>query len=82
MRNQKKARIALAFYSFVVESVLSVYAKNGWHMKALRCEYALHPALSMLIAGICSVIRGIFVVESERGNIFVLSFFAPLGDMK
>ena len=66
----------------MLESVLGVYAKNGWHIKAASCEYSLHPALSMLVAGICSVIRGIFVVTSDRGNSFALSFFAPFGDMK
>ena len=36
----------------------------------------------MLIAGILSEISGIFVVESDRGNIFSLNFSAPLGDIK
>ena len=59
-----------------------MYAKNGWHTKACSCEYALFAALSMLIAGILSEISGIFVVESDRGNIFSLNFCAPLGDIK
>ena len=62
--------------------MLGVYARNGWHVHALSCGYSLHPALSMLIAGIFSVISGIFVVSSESGNIFSINFFAPVGDMK
>ena len=64
------------------ESVFGVYAKNGWHMKALSFEYSRQPALSTLVAGILSEIRGISVVSSDKGNIFSHRFLAPLGDTK
>ena len=72
----------LSGYFLVCESVLGVYAKNGWHIKACSREYTLLAALSMLDAGILFEISGIFVVARDRGNIFAQSFFAPLGDIK
>ena len=84
LKYQKMQRFwySAMFYFFVAESVLGVYARNGWHIYAASCEYAPQPALSMLTAGILFVISGIFVVSKESGNISATSFFAPRGDMK
>ena len=59
-----------------------MYAKNGWHTNVCSFEYTLFAALSTLVAGILLLTSGMFVVARDRGNISVLSFFAPVGDMK
>lgn len=69
-------------YLLVSDSVLGVYAKNGWDIKVLNLEYTLHSALSMLVAGILLGIRGIFVVSNDRGNIASLSLWESLGVAK